>query len=72
MSTITTATEAKHRASFKCTCSGLCGVNKNHGEIRRDFFDKFDDGQIQVRTIDRKWRSIGKLVSGPNRSKIKY
>lgn len=72
MSTITTTVEAKHRASFKCTCSGLCGVNRNHGEIRQDFFDKFDDGQIQVRNIDRKWRSIGKLVSGPNRSKITY
>ena len=72
MSTITETVEARHRANFKCTCSGLCGVNRNHGEIRQDFFDKFDDGQIQVRTIDRKWRSIGKLVSGPNRSKIKY
>jgi hypothetical protein len=62
MATITHAGETRHREKFVCNCNGVCGVNKDHGEMRQAFLAKFGDTP-EHRAIDARYRSWGKKLA---------
>lgn len=65
MASISRALEQVRRAEYVCNCGGkVCGVNRDHGQIRQDFLAGFVGGSglthHEALTVDRKWRSLGK------------
>lgn len=59
---ITRLDEQARRQAYTCNCQGICGVNRDHGQIREAFVRKYDGPDLDAVRIDRKWRSIGKQV----------